>query len=218
MLVRWAFSPCSRWVLGCSPWRLQPADGNPARATNGGGRAGIWRARFACLRCARHVLTDALKHRIGKLSMPACQGRTGPGMQPGRLEAHNGRVSRASHGDWLTHRRWPWPPRRQACNRPGTSGGYLAERPHPAQGRPSPPGPAIWGAAAPDLLRPFLPVVSEMTGPPPAVPTRPDLEPAGSWLADIAEPAARELAAAPMRSSWPHPPATRAGAARHHAP
>ena len=92
------------------------------------------------------------------------------------------------------------------------------EAPLPRGARPSPPGPAIWGAAAPDLLRPFLPVVSEMTGPAPAVPGRPDPARAGSWLAGVAAPAARELAAVPMRSAWPHPPAARGAAGRQHAP
>jgi hypothetical protein len=55
--------------------------------------------------------------------------------RPGRQHG-NGHVSHVGHGGRLTNRRWPWPRWRQAGNRPGTPGGYLAEG-------LIPPGPAI---------------------------------------------------------------------------
>jgi hypothetical protein len=197
---------------GGSGWRM--ATPVAPRMVAAGPRFGTRPALPAlCASCARGC--PQAHNRAGSQCQPA---KAGLGRECSRVEAHSGRVSRAGHGDRLTHRCWLWPPRRQARNRPGASGGYVPERPHPARGPALPAGPRSGVLPHLTCSAPFLPVVSEMTGPPPAVPARPDPERAGSWLAGIAQPAARELAAAPMRSSWPHPPATRAGAARHHAP
>jgi hypothetical protein len=60
-------------------------------------------------------------------------------MRPAGQDHDNGHASHADHGDWLTHRRWPWTRWRQACNRRGTPGAYLVDGLVP-RGRPSTSG------------------------------------------------------------------------------
>ena len=101
----------------------------------------------------------------------------------GRNHDH-GHASHADHGDWLTHRRWPWTRWRQARNRPGTPGAYLVDGLVPARDPALPPAgprhlrcqiaarPAVPRrtgnlAVTPHQIRfaPVPPALSGMTGP-----------------------------------------------------